>query len=92
MTTCSNYISLINFIATLRHPQTCFQHASKRALWQLFYENGTKFQKDQTHNQAWCLRCLQDYKQQLGKSDAVAVSIRDMATARTEEDTHSQSE
>jgi len=64
----------------------------KRPLWQLFYENGTKFQKDQTHNQAWCLGCLQDYKQWLRKSDAVAVSIGDMATVRTEEGTHSQGE
>jgi len=29
MTTCSNYISLINFIATLRHPQTCFRMPPK---------------------------------------------------------------
>jgi hypothetical protein len=64
----------------------------KGPLWQLFYENGTKFQKDRTHNQAWCLRCIQDHKRRLRESNVVAVSIGDIATARTDEDTHSRGE
>ncbi|KAF7333128.1 hypothetical protein MVEN_02378300 [Mycena venus] len=46
----------------------------KNPIWELFWENGTKYNGDNSHKAAWCKACLEVCEARLRQEEVVAVS------------------
>jgi hypothetical protein len=59
--------------------------AKKSDIWRIFYSNESKYKNNHYHKNAWCSGCLHACKKKMQEEDSVALALREIEVAQSEE-------